>query len=162
MSMRNKLVAALLAVIAAFNVQVQAQDAGEVWHIETDTQESIPMSDVSFLLAADDDTHFSIVTKDNHVYDNVTRATFSKHAESSGVGSVEDFGALAVYPTVVSREITISSCRQDTKVAVVSLGGGVCLEAVVADGSATLDVSGLAPGAYILKVGDRSVKFIKR
>ena len=65
MKIRNKLAAALFAVGAVF--YAQAQDASEVWYIETDTQESVPMYDVSFLLAADDNIYFSIVAKDNHL-----------------------------------------------------------------------------------------------
>lgn len=160
MKIRNKLAAALFAVGAVF--YAQAQDASEVWYIETDTQESVPMYDVSFLLAADDNIYFSIVAKDNHVYDNITRATFSKHSESGGVGNVKACDRLAVYPTVVNRMLNISGCKQDTKVAVISLAGEVCLEAVASDDNTALDVSGLVSGAYILKVGDQSVKFIKR
>ena len=50
------------AVLMTAGTTMMAED---VWYLETDTQQSIPMEDVSFLLAADDDEHFSVVTNES-------------------------------------------------------------------------------------------------
>ena len=63
MRSKNKLVMAFLIAFAA--IQAKADGNNEVWHIETDTKLSIPLQDIGFIVAADDDVSFSIVTVTN-------------------------------------------------------------------------------------------------
>lgn len=158
MRSRNKYFLTLLISIAA--MQVQADGSNDVWHIETDTKLSIPLKDVGFIMAADDDVSFSIVTVNDDKYDGVTIATFSKH-EASGVWGMtsEEF---RVTPTVVTSSICVFGCRPGAEVRIVSTGGVTCIAAKADGGNATIDVSGLASGHYILAVDGRSVRIIKR
>ena len=158
--MKNRSKFALMLVAALSVFSAKAQDEKEVWHLETSTQVSIPMENVSFLIAADDDTHFSVVTKDEVTYDGILSATFAKH-KVSGVGQV-DAERVAVFPTVANSTLNISGCKQGTHITVGSLDGQVCLSTDVAADGATIDVSGLSSGCYILTVGEQTVKFIKQ
>lgn len=148
------------AVLLTAGTTMMAED---VWYLETDTQQSIPMEDVSFLLAADDDEHFSVVTNGSGTIDGVTRATFALRTVS-GVEQhlAADGGELSVFPTAASSTLDVSGCRAGSKILVTSLTGQVVMTAKAADGNATIDVSRLSAGCYILTVGNSSVKFIKR
>ena len=137
--------------------------AEDVWYLETDTQQSIPMEDVSFLLAADDDEHFSVVTTGSGTIDGVTRATFALRTVSGVERHIAaDGDKLSVFPTSASSTLEVSGCRAGSKISVTSLTGQVVMGATATDGTATIDVSRLSTGCYILTVDGRSVKFIKR
>lgn len=158
MRSKNKLVMAFLIAFAA--IQAKADGNNEVWHIETDTKLSIPLQDIGFIVAADDDVSFSIVTVTNEKFDGVTMATFSKH-EASGIWNTasEDF---KVTPTVVTFSLCVFGCRPGAEIRIVSAGGATCLTAKAEGGNATINVSRLAPGHYVLTVDGRSVRIIKR
>lgn len=158
---KHRLALFFVAVLAVFCAKAHNVAGEEVCYLVTDTQVEIPMEEVGFLLAADDDTYFSVVTQDSHIYKGVTRATFEKRT-TVGVAQVNAQGQLAVYPTVSHSSLTVSGCQQGEQISVVSLAGQVCIVTEAADGGATVDVSALQPGAYLLNVGGMTVKFIKR
>lgn len=157
MNIKSKNAFVLIACLAT--LMAKAQDTAEVWCLETDTEVSIPVKDVSFLMASDNAPYFFVVTADD-LYPGVTRATFAKR----NVSAIDKVASeqLTVTPTIVNSTLYISGCGKGESIAVVSLSGQTCLVTVAVDGNATLDVSGLSSGTYILRVGDRSVKFIKR
>lgn len=160
MKLRNRLVL-LLATIFVASFTARAEQTEQEWYLETDTEVSIPMSGVAFLLAADDDTHFSVVTVDNTSYDGITRATFAQHS-TTGLGHVSVSDEIAVFPTMVNSTLNILGCKSGAAVQVVSLAGQTVISATVDGSDAAIDVSNLAPGCYLLKVGKQAVKFIKR
>ena len=64
--------------------------------------------------------------------------------------------------TQVSSQLQISGCGAATRAAVYSANGQLMLEAPVANGATTINVEQMARGVYIVKVGRKSLKFIKR
>ena len=62
----------------------------------------------------------------------------------------------------VSSQLQISGCGAETRAAVYSANGQLMLEAPVANGATTINVEQMARGVYIVKVGRKSLKFIKR
>ena len=64
--------------------------------------------------------------------------------------------------TQVSSQLQISGCGAATSAAVYSANGQLMLEAPVANGATTINVEKMARGVYIVKVGRKSLKFIKR
>lgn len=158
---RQKTKVVLVILFACMSVfRAAAQNATDTWYMVTDTQERIPMDNVDFLLAADGNTYFSVITKDSKEYDGVTRVTFSKET-SSGVDRVEAGGGLKVSPIVATSELNVTGCARGERIAVVSTTGQTCIVTKADDGNATVDVSSLAKGTYILMVGKQTVKFIK-
>ncbi len=160
MKKRSKLIRMLL--IGGMVGLSFAANAEATWHLETDTQASIPMQDVEFLLAADDDTHFSVVAKNDVVYGNVTKATFTK--KDTDPGGVQQVGRnqLVVFPTQVHSSLSISGLHESSTIKISSINGQVVITAHASEGETTIDVSKLAPGYYLLSAGKSTVKFIKR
>ncbi len=151
-----------LAIISAMaGLHANAQNETEAWYLETDNEVSILMDNVSYLLAADDDTTFSVVANDGSVYSGATSASFAKHPYTNSVESTAS-ASFAVFPTVVNSTLNVMGCKQGATVSVVSMAGQTCLTETAEQGNATIDVSSLPQGHYILVVGGQSVKFIKK
>ncbi len=91
---------------------------------------------------------------------DIEKMTFSK-AERSGVETVvsgENTAAFAIDAT----SITASGLKPEAGLTIFSLDGKKMADAKAdADGAATIDISGLAPGAYIVATAGNSFKFIK-
>ena len=62
----------------------------------------------------------------------------------------------------VSSQLTISGCGSATKATVYAVNGHAMTETVVDNGATTILVGDLAPGYYIVKVGKKSLKFLKK
>lgn len=79
---------------------------------------------------------------------------------ASGIESIEMF---SFNGAVTGGTLQLQGAEGDAAVEVYSLNG-TAVAATVADeaGAATVDVSSLAPGVYILRAGTKSVKFVKR
>lgn len=160
--MREKSKLVLVILFACMSVfGATAQSSTDTWYMVTDTQERIPMDDVAFLLAADGNTYFSVVTMSSDVYSDVTRVTFSKET-SSGVDRIEADGRLKVSPIVAASELHVFGMAKGVVIEVISTTGQTCVVTKADDGETTVDVSSLSNGTYILKVGKQAVKFIKR
>lgn len=154
--------ALLLGCAAALPLCAQTDEKGEAWYLDTDTQQSVLMADVDYLLAADDQTHFTVVTRQGDPIEGVTRATFAKRSTTpTGIGQAQGSGE-AMLHTVVSSTLTLTGCAAGTPVRVISAQGRTLLSVRAAAGETTLNVSSLSPGCYLLQAGRRTVKFIKR
>ncbi len=159
MKKRSKLMLMLLFSATSLPLTANAEAS---WYLETDTQASVAMQDVEFLLAADDDTHFSVVAKNDVVYDNVTKATFTK--KDTDPGGVQQVGRnqLSVLSTQVQSTLSISGLHEGSTIKISSINGQVVITAHASERETTIDVSKLAPGYYLLSAGKSTVKFIKR
>lgn len=62
---------------------------------------------------------------------------------------------------MATSELNVTGCARGERIAVVSATGQTCIVTKADDGNATVDVSSLAKGTYILMVGKQTVKFIK-
>lgn len=159
MRRRKGLFLALSLLLAG--LPANAEDTKNEWYLETDTKMSIPMRDVQFLLAADDDTSFSVIAKDNVSYDGVTRVTFVQR-QASGINKPVSSGKIAVFPAMVNSTINITGCKSGSKITIVNVSGQIVASASAQNGNTVVDVSNLSAGMYILMVDKQSVKFIKR
>lgn len=76
---------------------------------------------------------------------------------------MEDDGDIAVWPTTVDNTLNIRGAAQATPIAVYNIGGACVATATAGtDATVTLDLSAIAPGAYIVTIGNHSVKIIKK
>ena len=64
--------------------------------------------------------------------------------------------------TPVSQQMQISGCGNAKKAMVFATDGKKVAEASVLDGTATVQVGNLTSGVYIVKVGNKSLKFLKK
>lgn len=156
--MKKQLLLAV-ACVFAFSSGVKAAD-NDVWHLITDTEESVVMSDVDYLLASDDTKEFSVVLKAGDMINNVTRVTFAKEPNST-VSEVKD-SAVSVYPTLVESMLTLTGCEEGTVVRIVSMQGVEVKNVTAVAGETVVEVGDLPSGFYFLSVGKTTVKFIKK
>lgn len=70
--------------------------------------------------------------------------------------------AIHVYPNPVQSQLIINGLQDDQVIRIYSLQGQLLMSASAVNNSATLDVSGLQLGDYLLQVGAEIVKFIKQ
>lgn len=129
------------------------------WTLVTDNGTEILMRDVEYLMAADNQESFAVVKTDNTLVEGVTRVTFSKMT-----GDVVDPVAdrdFALFSNCVNNTIAIR-CAADSRADIYDMAGALLVSTWIASGTATIDVTALPQGVYILCVGGTSVKFIKK
>ena len=102
-------------------------------------------------------------------YVDGTSASFAKTDEiiltfdgTTAVGSVEAAYETFSYNGIVDGQLKVSGLADGTKVQVYSASGLNVGAGVVADGSVSLNVSGLSSGVYVLRVGKNVIKFMKK
>ena len=154
MDMRRTLT--LLFVLLFSTIAVQA--AEKTWHLVTDKGDAIELSNVSYLLAASTES-FDIVCKDGTTVNGVSGISLEER-ESTGVKSINT--GEAMFSQVVGDQIYISYAKAGTTAEVLSLSGITHVSQSLTDGQNVINVSKLRSGTYILKIGDTSIKFIKK
>lgn len=135
--------------------------ADDAWRMTTDKGGSYDISDVSFFMAVDNSEKFSIVMKDGSAVDDVESVSFVNSASDVKAVASAANGKLRVQQA--DRTVIVSGLAANATVEVCGLNGITVLPAMKAlGGRAVLDVSSLPTGAYILRVGDTAVKFLKK
>ena len=151
----GRLLSLFLTLLLSITV---VQAAEKTWHLVTDKGDAIELSNVSYLLAASTES-FDIVCKDGTTVNGVSGISLEER-ESTGVKSINT--GEAMFSQVVGDQIYISYAKAGTTAEVLSLSGIVYVSQTLTDGQNIISVTQLRSGTYILKVGDTSIKFIKR
>lgn len=133
--------------------------ADDFWAMKTQTGEIVKLSDVNYILETDGAKTFSIVCTSGTVND-VTSVTFIK-TTAAGVAtpSVAKSGMIA---NQIGNELIIIGASSNTSVCIYSVSGAKEKEDRISNNETHIDVSGLASGVHVLKVGNNSVKFLKK
>ena len=131
------------------------------WALVTQNGETVLMSDVGYILNSDNKPTFTIVKKDNSTIDDVTKITFAK-MDAAGIDAPQTIAKDAVYAKVVEGTMSIRGCKAGATVEIFSANGKLCRQAKVQGEHTDIDVSQLASGIYLLRVGKTSVKFQKQ
>lgn len=117
------------------------------------------VSEVAFMIAADDDDAFTIVGKNG----NGIKGTKCVKVCPAGTMSI-DGQAVAARPVEISAvdgTLHVSGCKSGAAIEVYSADGKlVVAEKAVAETTA-VDVSRLVPGVYVVKVDNVGIKFNK-
>ena len=151
----------VLSLLALALVAVTA-GAEPVWCVVADGQTRVAMSNVAFMLAADDADKFSIVCQDGTVVGGVSKVTFER-AEPTAVAPVRGtaVGDTPWLDGTVGGKLRLMGCAEGTSIGVYDLAGAKVAEASLgADG--LVDIGALRAGVYLLKVGKAAIKFTKR
>ena len=151
----GRLLSLFLTLLLSITV---VQAAEKTWHLVTDKGDAIELSNVSYLLAASTES-FDIVCKDGTTINGVSGISLEER-ESTGVKSINT--GEAMFSQVVGDQIYISYAKAGTTAEVLSLSGIVYVSQTLTDGQNIISVTQLRSGTYILKVGDTSIKFIKK
>jgi hypothetical protein len=138
------------------------QAADKKWAMVTQSGETVLMSDVSYLLYADNATAFSIVKKDNSMISEVSKVSFLQ-VEATGIASVQGaVSEISLLSNVVTDHLTLSGVQSGTKIQIFSISGKQMDESAACGESCQISVADYPNGLYILKVGRTSIKFIKK
>lgn len=150
----------LLCVVSLLlSVPVWAEDAVTAFLV-TDGGAKVEVENVDFLIAADNDTDFSVVLKEGDPLMNVKRVTFE--TGSAGILTpVADSAAPVTIIGEVSSTLTLSGCEKGSMIAIYS-EAGVLVKTAVAGEVTIVNVESLLPGCYILRAGEGCLKFIKK
>ncbi len=136
--------------------------AESCWMMVTDGGVRVPMEQVGMLVAADDATTFSIVKTDG-AGDAVSGVTSVSFIYDAGSSSIEDAvqSETSITLDAVSSSILVMGCA-GRDFGVYDMSGAVRLGGNIGSTSERIDVSELAAGVYVLRVGGSSIKFIKK
>lgn len=148
----------LLIVFMVIGV-LSAKADGTVTTLITDNGQSTSVENVSFLLAADDSEHFSVILKEGDPILNVTSVTFS---ETTGITETT-INAADAGIIVANGSITLSGLAAGTAISIHDTAGTLLLSTATTDSADTrIDISHLPNGVLLLHAGTTSVKFIKK
>lgn len=147
--MKRVIAFAGLAVLALFRTPALAEEP--VWCLVTDDGIVVEMSQVTCLVAADDETTFGIVLQDGTVMAGVRRVSFDRTIPT-GIAKTE--GAIFL----VNKELGLEGIAPETPVSVFDTDGKLRLK-----GSARLiSLAPLPAGIYIIQVNNTSFKIRKQ
>jgi len=79
----------------------------------------------------------------------------------TGISDI-DAGAIQFAPNPVTDQLTVYNISAGDKVQIISLQGTVLMQTISTGDNAVLNMSGYAPGIYLIKVGDKISKVIKK
>ena len=153
--MRNVLLTIGLALVATM---LQAADFK--WAMITQKGQTLFMNNVGYILNSDGSSSFTIVMNDNSTIDDVTKVTFAK-VDPSGVKTIE-YDSDGVYAKEVEGSLIITGCHAGNQAEVYSANGQVMRSQALCGDSCDIDVSTLPKGVYVLRIGNTSVKFLKK
>lgn len=149
----------ILILSIAVTAMVFAQEQTKEWSMKTNTGESVKMTDVDYLLAADDANLFTVVLKNGGIIDAVSEVTFT---DVTAITNVVADGGLSLFPNPVKNSLTLTGAAEGSEIFILSLDGAVVKSALVTGNSITIDVADLPQGFYLLKSAYSTVKFMKK
>lgn len=95
-----------------------------------------------------------------YAYSSVDRILLNESVSSLTSLAVD--GRIAVWPTVTSSAVNIAGAPEGTGVNVYCPDGATVASATAADGTLSIDLSGVPQGVYVVAVGSQSVKILKK
>lgn len=141
-------------------------DMSKKIHLMTNTGQYFTFKSLP-TLQPKDDTTFDIIFDGQAVATNVAKLWFyrgnnpEEHIKDGIFTPVVEEEKLQLM-SPVSYQLQLSGCGEATKAVVYSVGGKQVAEAGVSYGTTTIQVGHLTTGVYIVKVGNKSLKFVKK
>ncbi|MDE5869389.1 MAG: T9SS type A sorting domain-containing protein, partial [Muribaculaceae bacterium] len=131
-------------------------------YLITDSGLSLPIEEVSMLVAADGATDFSVIRKagTGESINNVTSVSFEIRDIQS---AVEDVSAptISMLLSPVENVLHIVGCA-GKEYEIFSINGSKVSGGILADQSSIIELSTLESGVYVLKVNESALKFTKK
>lgn len=152
--MKPKTILVLIALFFALTMQA----AGKAWCLVTDKGEVVELSHVNYFLASSEET-FDIVCSDGSSIKGVISISVEER-NLSGIQEIRNDDGQ--FSQLVGDNLIVSGLKSATQAQVLSLSGVVYFTQMLNGEKEVISVSRLQPGTYILKVGETSVKFIKK
>lgn len=133
-----------------------------VWLV-TNTGKQFLVKDVKMLASIDTQGVFEVVTTEGNET-GVTSVSFFRGDSPTGIEKVKEIRNVEQLRllTPVSSQLALSGCGETGSAVVFALDGKQMAEAPVNNGHTTLFVGHLKAGVYVVKVGNKALKFIKK
>lgn len=135
----------------------------------TSTGKYFKTMNVTSMLAKEDSNLFDIITSQG-IESNVSAVYFMRTDEANVKEALTGIDSPAIAPTSeklqlmtpISESMAISGCGDATKAVVYAMDGKQVAQAAVDGGNTTIYVGNLPAGVYIVNVGNKSLKFVKK
>ena len=153
--------------------ETQSVDYSKPFYVFTNTGKFWKMKDVRPVLTVQEGTSLMTVTAGSVEEKNVSEIRFFRGTEDElkqNMNATVGIENLAMAPaaenlqlqTPISEQMTISGCGDATQAIVYALDGKQVAAAAVANGVTTIYVGQLPAGVYVLRVGNKALKFTKK
>lgn len=130
------------------------------WYAVTDNDTHIAISQIDYLLFADNSKYFAIVQTDNQVVDGISCIVFRQY---SGISATpKEQPSVALYPNPVTSQLTLQGLSEKASIHIVSLDGKTVVDTTTDSGKTTINISSLPAGIYLLNTQNTTLKFIKK
>lgn len=147
-----------LALALMASVEVKAIDAK--WFLVANHDQYLPMSEVGMLLAADNETEFSVLSTTGDVLLSGVRIVTFEQLSTEGIVELQTQPGNKLLHSIVHDELTLIGASGIVEL--FSLSGAKQLEVTAQGGETRLNVSTLLSGTYVVRCGQQVFKFIKK
>lgn len=138
---------------------ISAQDR---WFLIGDNEHYVDVEEIAYMFVIDDENLFSVVNKDGSVVASLRELRFTND-EACAVKSINvESYEMAMFGRLVESSIKLSRLPNNSRIQIYTLSGELIVDKDKVDAYATIDVSHLSSGAYIISVNSVNVKFIKK
>jgi len=120
-------------------------------------EKSYALSDVQKIVF--DNNTMTVNMKSGSDATNITSISFS---EITGIENQKVESSIFVFPNPVKETLTVKGVKKGAVINLYGLTGGLLQTVPAQDNSTNIDVSSLKQGIYLLKVGEKTIKFIKQ
>ena len=141
-------------------VSLSVQAAETKWFLVANHNQYLPMSEVGMLVAADNESDFSVLGTTGNVLLSGVRIVTFEQLSTEGIIEVQQQSDNKLLRSIVQGELTLVGATG--QVEVFSLSGVKKLEFKANGGETRLDVSSLQSGTYLVRCGKKAFKFIKK
>lgn len=141
-------------------VSLSVQAAETKWFLVANHNQYLPMSEVGMLVAADNESDFSVLGSTGNVLLSGVRIVTFEQLSTEGIIEVQQQSDNKLLRSIVQGELTLVGATG--QVEIFSLSGVKKLEFKANGGETRLDVSSLQSGTYIVRCGKKAFKFIKK
>jgi len=141
-------------------VSLSVQAAETKWFLVANHNQYLPMSEVGMLVAADNESDFSVLGTTGNVLLSGVRIVTFEQLSTEGIIEVQQQSDNKLLRSIVQGELTLVGATG--QVEIFSLSGVKKLEFKANGGETRLDVSSLQSGTYIVHCGKKAFKFIKK
>ena len=93
---------------------------------------------------------------------DVTDVVNIRFAEALGIKMLKADSSVYVFPNPVKSILTVAGAHKDAIINLYSLAGTLLKSIPAQETAINIDVTSLSPGIYLLRVEDKTVKFIKQ
>lgn len=135
-------------------------NAEKAWQMVIDGVGNIPLTSIEYVVSHQAEQTMDVVLNDNAtVFHNIPSVSFV--FDEAGVGVVSTDQETVIGP--FGDTISVTGLKSGSTIMVYNMQG-VMLESKTSQGenSITIDISGYAPGIYVLRTANSTVKFQKR